>query len=131
MNGARQSMGGWPTMRAVLECGCPVLALLGRVFGPAVECRLWDCWNRFDPEARAECVRTPTQAELGWGTPVFDSMKIIGVTVVRATRLGAQRAQDPAYGDTQLNGLWNTDAPSKEYLLTAICGTDPQAFCRK
>lgn len=45
-------------------------------------------------------------------------------------RLQATRTNNPSYGDAQLDGVWNENAPSKDYLLTAICGTDPNAFCR-
>jgi hypothetical protein len=45
-------------------------------------------------------------------------------------RLQAARANDPNFGDDKLNGVWNQHAPTKEYLLTGICGTDPNAFCR-
>jgi hypothetical protein len=44
-------------------------------------------------------------------------------------RLGAARANDPNYGDDKLNGVWNSQAPPKSYLLTGICGGDTTAFC--
>jgi hypothetical protein len=38
-------------------------------------------------------------------------------------------ATRPNYGDDKLEGVWNLQAPPKDYLLTGICGADRSGFC--
>jgi hypothetical protein len=49
------------------------------------------------------------------------------------TRTGATRANDAAYDDDVLNGIWdlnNQNPTKKEEILTNICGPGPGGFCR-
>jgi hypothetical protein len=47
--------------------------------------------------------------------------------------MGSTRANDPSYGDDELDGIWDLDNQNpvkREQILTNICGLGPEGFCR-